>query len=288
MPLLVSNLRKSYGPTPALQGIDLALEGGVVALLGPNGSGKTTLLRCLASSLRPDDGEIVWAGRALWPNPRFLRQRMGYLPQELSVPGAMTPAQLLAHLAQLKGCHDTEQPAALLTSLGVGAVAERPFAALSAGQVRLVGVAQALLGDPALLLLDEPTRGFDVAEREAVFRQLRRLAPRALILFSTHVPDDVAQVARQVVVLREGCVLYAGAVEALRRQAMGCAHEVRLPYGSEAAFPPGCRITRQVAWEEETVVRVVGPRPPELPGVTVTATLEEAYLLLLERATSNV
>jgi ABC-2 type transport system ATP-binding protein len=278
MSLLARDLRKSYGAAQALRGIDLALRGGIVALLGPNGSGKTTLLRCLATSLRPGGGEIRWRGRPVWPDPRSVRASLGYLPQELDFPGGMTPSGLLGHLGSLKGC----DPAAiepLLARLGLGEVAHRPFAALSSGQVRLAGIAQALLGDPELLLLDEPTRGLDVAERERLFRELRRLAPRGLVLFSTQVTGDVPRVAQEVVVLRGGRVAYAGAVEELRHRAAGHVHEVRVPAGE--ALPPTCRITRRVEGSGGTTLRVIGPVPWGWQAIEVEPTLEEAFLLVV-------
>jgi ABC-2 type transport system ATP-binding protein len=281
MTLLARDLWQSYGSTPALVGVDLALAGGVVALLGPNGSGKTTLLRCLASSLRPDRGEIWWRGRPIWPRPRFLRRQLGYLPQALDFPRRLTPLRLMEHLARLKGRHGGGQIRRLLAELGIEASADRPFAALSAGQVRLVGVAQALLGRPALLLLDEPTRGLDVEERERVFRALRRLASQALILFSSHAIDDAARVAGRVVTLKEGRVCYFGEAEVLRRSARGLIHEVRAFRQSEGALPASCRISKRVEEGNQALLRVVGRLPAGFPAVAVEPTLEEAYLALL-------
>ncbi len=279
--LLVSGLAKSYGATPALREVDLALEHGIVALLGPNGSGKTTLLRCLASALRPDSGKILWRGRRLWPDPRFLRAHLGYLPQELEFPGQLTPRRLLAHLGRLKGCHSEGQAERLLADLRLAEVATRPFAALSAGQIRMVGVAQALLGHPALLLLDEPTRNLDIEERQTVFSQLRRRAAEALVLFSTHVPDDVAQGAQEVVVLKEGRVCHAGGIEELRRGCAGQVHEVCVGRGGVDRLPPDCRVSRRIESDNGTVARAVGRVPPGYPAVAVEPTLEEAYLLLV-------
>ncbi len=212
MTLIVTDLWKSYGQTPALNGIDLVLENGIVALLGPNGSGKTTLLRCLATLLRPDGGKILWRGRDLWPDPQHVRRRMGYLPQELDFPQQMTPAQLLEHMSQLKGCLNVKRNTRLLADLGLSSVANRPFGTLSSGQVRLAGIAQAILGDPTLLLLDEPTRGLDVAERTAIFRHLHRPARQGLVIFSTHVAEDASLRAQQIIMLNEGRVSYTGEV----------------------------------------------------------------------------
>lgn len=288
MTLVVADLQKSYGATPALRGIALALENGVVALLGPNGSGKTTLLRCLATSLRPDDGEILWDGRPVWPDPQHVRRHLGYLPQELDFPRQMTPAQLLEHMARLKGCHNAERNQKLLTGLGLGFVADRPFETLSAGQVRLAGIAQALLGDPTLIFLDEPTRGLDVAERAAVFRQLRRLAKRGLVIFSTHVAEDVSPIAQQIIVLNEGRVSYAGEVEALLHRAAGHVYEIVLDPHRTNSLPPGCHVSCRLERGDRTVLRVIGPRPRGHDARPMTPTLQDAYLLLLGEGRGNV
>ncbi len=287
MRLVVNDLWRSYGTTPALRGINLALDSGVVALLGPNGSGKTTLLRCLASSLRPDTGEILWAGRPLWPDPRFLRQRLGYLPQTLDFPRHFTPAKLMAHLGQLKGYTDQAQQQALLTRLGLASIANDSLAALSGGQIRLAGIAQALLGDPALLLLDEVTRGLDVTERERVFLHLRRLGAHSLVIFSTHIPEHVTYVADHVVVLNEGRVCYAGKVEALRRRARGHVHRIQLPPHTPATGIPDCRISRRIEYADRTELRILGQAPRQYVAVDVEPTLEDAYLLLLEGTAAN-
>ncbi len=281
MTLIVQGLRKSYGATPALRGIDLALGEGVVALLGPNGSGKTTLLRSLATSLRPDAGEILWRGRPLWPDPQHVRRHLGYLPQELDFPRRMTPAQLLEHMARLKGCHEPERNRTLLAGLGMAPVADRPLGTLSAGQVRLAGLAQALLGDPSLLLLDEPTRGLDVAEHTALFRRLQGPARRGPVIFSTHIPEDMSPVACRIIVLNRGHVCYTGEVERLLRWAAGRVHElVSDPHGEER-LPPGCRISRRSERAGSTVLRIVGTPPVGYAITEVEPTLQDAYLLLL-------
>lgn len=281
--LLVSSLAKSYGATPALRAVDLDLDYGIAGLLGPNGSGKTTLLRCLASALRPDSGKILWRGRPLWPDPRFLRAHLGYLPQELEFPGRLTPRQLLTHLGRLKGCDSPGRAARLLADFGLGKAADRPFAVLSAGQVRLAGVAQALLGDPSLLLLDEPTRNLDVEERQRVFGQLRQRAAQALVLFSTHVPDDVAQGAGEVVVLKEGRVRYAGGIEELRQRCAGQVREVRVARDGVDRLPPDYSVSRSIESGNGRLARGLGRLPAGYPTATVEPTLEEAYLYLVGR-----
>jgi ABC-2 type transport system ATP-binding protein len=162
-------------------------------------------------------------------------------------------------------------------------IANHAFTALSGGQIRLVGIAQALLGDPTLLLLDEVTRGLDVEDRERVFRHLRRLASHSLIIFSTHIPEHVAHVADRVVLLNEGRVCYAGETEALRRRAKGRVHMIQLPQNTPANEIHDYQVSRRVEYEGWTELRVLGRAPSRHAAVEVEPTLEDAYLLLLER-----
>lgn len=210
MELKIRGLSKSYGSLVALREVTLDIMPGTVALLGPNGSGKTTLLRCLASLLRPDRGGM-WFNRFPYAQnlPR-LRNQLGYLPQDLELPPSLTPRQLLEYLGRLKNISESDQVDDLLSALNLNSFAQRPFARLSGGQIRLAGIAQAFLGQPSLLLLDELTGGLDVEERECVFRLVRKPLPGRLILFSTHELSDAKRLADQVIVLQQGQVIFAG------------------------------------------------------------------------------
>ena len=224
MELTARGLSLAYGSLTALQDVNLHLKAGVIAVLGPNGSGKTTLLRCLATALLPDRGELRFCGLRYssdFSTMRILRQGLGYLPQEIELPGHMAPLPLLRYLARLKGAVDDSQAETLLTQVGLADQAHKRLDTLSVGQARLVGVCQAFLGKPRLVILDEATRGLDLQERVAVFRLVRRvlrtLRTQGMVIFSTHVPQDVEQVADQVIVLNAGQVLYSGTVERLHR-----------------------------------------------------------------------
>ena len=208
--LKIQGLSKSFGSQVALQDVTLDLVPGSVALIGPNGSGKTTLLRCLASLLKPDNGEIWFNGLPYAQNFYCLRGQLGYLPQELALPPSLTPRRLLEYLGTLKNIPDASQVDHLLSALGLKSVADRSFGRLSGGQIRLTGIAQAFLGQPSLLLLDELTRGLDVEEREHVFALARKPLPGRLILFSTHDLSDVERLADHAIVLRQGQVIFSG------------------------------------------------------------------------------
>lgn len=280
MELKARGLSKSYGAQMALQDVDLDLQPGTVALLGPNGSGKTTLLRCLASLLKPDRGQLWFDGLPYTQNLPRLRGQLGYLPQNLDLPASLTPRRLLEYLATLKHISGESQVDHLLFDLGLEEIVERPFARLSGGQVRLVGIAQAFLGYPSLLLLDELTRGLDVEERERVFALALKPVPGRLILFSTHIPANVDHLADKVVVLNAGRILYAGSLEGLRRQAQGQVWEVWLPKAEADGLQNHFVVSRRIDHRDETILRVVGESPPGPRAKEVEATVEEAYLLL--------
>lgn len=210
MELKIQGLSKTYGSQAALLGVTLDLKPGIVALLGPNGSGKTTLLRCLASLLKPDHGQLWFDGFPYPQNLMRLRAQIGYLPQELDLPPNLTPRRLLEYLGTLKNVTEDGQVEQLLSALGLEKVADRPFASLSGGQLRLTGIAQAFLGHPSLLLLDELTHGLDVDERERVFALARKPFPGRLILFSTHELFCVERLAETAIVLRQGKVFFSG------------------------------------------------------------------------------
>lgn len=277
----------------ALQNVTLDLEPGTIALLGPNGSGKTTLLRCLATLTKPDRGQVWFDGYPYSKNLKRLRGQLGYLPQDPDLPAGLTPRRFLEYLATLKDLTGAGQVDRPLAALGLEQIADRPFARLSGGQIRLAGVAQAFLGRPSLLLLDELTRGLDVAERERVFALVRKPAlcvgaggvegpaPERLVLFSTHLPLDAGRLVRQVIVLRRGEVLFWGDVEHLRRLAQGAVYQVAVPAGEEIQGYVTAR--QKAAFGGKTMLRVVGPCPYGYPTISVEPTLEEAYLWLLHK-----
>lgn len=226
--LTIRNLCKTYPDRdqPALHDLSLSVDAGVVALLGHNGSGKSTLLRVLATLAAPDSGTISFGDYRYGDDPRPLRHGLGYLPQDLDLPLTMTPRKLLRYLAKLRDLQIGRaaldaQIDSLIDSLGLSARAHQPLAQLSGGQVRMIGVAQAVMHQPRLLLLDELTRGLDIDERQRVLRLIR--APRktsapTLTIFSTHIPEEAEQIADSVIVLAGGRALYAGRVDALLTQ----------------------------------------------------------------------
>jgi ABC-2 type transport system ATP-binding protein len=279
MVLSVHNLSKHYGPQAALHGVSLSAGVGITALLGPNGSGKSTLLRLLATVAPLDGGSISFGGREYATAMQQVRATLGYLPQHLELPGDLTPRRLLRYLASLKNLANIRQTEELLTALGLVQLADRQLDRLSGGELRRVGLAQALLGNPRLLLLDEPLVGLDVAERQQVLWRLRQHATGAVVLFSSHVAQEAEALASQVLVLRAGGIIASGSVGELCAQA-GHVSEVCIAAAAVEETMQRCVVSRVAREENQATLRIVGPLPPGLLGTPVPPTLEDAYLAL--------
>jgi ABC-type multidrug transport system ATPase subunit len=273
----------SFNEFAALQNIRLSLGEGVTAVMGPNGAGKTTLLQLAAGILTPDQGEMLLDGEPYASSAASLRCTLGFFPQSIDFPEHLTPRKLITYLAQLRfldpwlGMHELEQ-------LGISGLADRRIGTLSTGEIRLVGIAQALMGAPRLLVLDEPFRGLDVLERGSAFRAIQTPTQSRIVVLSTLVPNEVEQLATQVVILLKGRVIYSGSVEKLRREATGQVNEICLSHHDETAFLAKMLISRRSEMDGKTILRVVGQVPYEVELTPVDPTLEDAYLLLLRRA----
>jgi len=273
----LTDVGKRYGRTVALAGVDLTFDRGVTGLLGPNGAGKTTLLRIVATSIAADSGEVRLLGRdphASHADVTAVRRQLGYLPQELGYPSDMTAFGFIEYVAVLKEWNDRERRSRevrrVLEAVGLADRASVRISRLSGGQRRRVGLAQALIGDPQLVVLDEPTTGLDPAQRADLRRTLSALGHRSTVLLSTHQTEDVAALCERVVVLADGAVRFDGAVTDLVATAVGRVWLADEP-GEDAL----------VSWRTGTGRHhVVGGRPP--PGADPTEpTLEDAYLLTL-------
>ena len=273
----LTSVHKSYGSTRALRDITLRFGAGVTGLLGPNGAGKTTLLKVLSTSISADSGEIRLLDRdphASHAELTDIRRRLGYLPQELGYPADMTTFGFVEYLAVLKEWNDRRPRHAevrrVLDLVGLAELSGKKVAKLSGGQRRRVGHAQALLGDPELLVLDEPTTGLDPTQRAMLRRTLSVAGHRSCVVLSTHQTEDVAALCERVVVIADGQVRFDGPVPDLVATAAG---RVWL---TDADVPDAA-----VSWRTGTGRhRVVGGSPPA-SAEAAEPTLEDAYLLML-------
>jgi ABC-2 type transport system ATP-binding protein len=208
-------LRVRAGRRLAVDGLDLRLGTGVHGLLGPNGAGKTTLIRTLATVLRPNAGELVLFGQQLSGRAelRELRRRLGYLPQEFGYYARFTVREFVEYLAWLKEMPSQDIPGAVqraVERVGLTDRADDRMKTLSGGMLRRAGIAQAIVNDPELLLLDEPTVGLDPSQRLEFRTLLRDLGEQSCVLVSTHLVEDVAAACAHVVLLDEGKLVFQG------------------------------------------------------------------------------
>ncbi len=214
MDILIEHVSKRYGSHEALQDIDLHIEQGMFGLLGPNGAGKTTLLRILATLLRPTNGRVVIDSFDLSQaaHRKAARAHLGYLPQELGLYPDLTGHEFLDYMGLLKRLYDRSarrrQIAALLDIVSLAGSANRTIKTYSGGMKRRLGIAQALLGDPQILVIDEPTAGLDPEERIRLCTLLTRLAKDRVVMLSTHVVEDISQTCDRLAVLNQGKLVF--------------------------------------------------------------------------------
>jgi len=222
----IADLTRRFGRTEAVAGVDLALGAGVFGLLGPNGAGKTSLLRMLATVIPPSSGTLRLLGRdpGSYSPRREIRRRLGYLPQNLGYYPGFTVAEFVEYFALLKDMPPGRVPAAVATAVertGLGDKARAKLRTLSGGMLRRAGIAQAIVNEPDLLLLDEPTAGLDPEQRVAFRALLRDLGQRATVIVSTHLVEDVGAACTRVALMNQGKILFYGTPDELTARAAG-------------------------------------------------------------------
>jgi ABC-type multidrug transport system ATPase subunit len=288
--LSIRNLVKIYpGPVAALMGIDLDVPNGMFGLLGPNGAGKTTLMRILAGLLEPTSGTVELDGELVLDHPERIWDRLGYLPQDFGFFPHLTGEGMLQYLLQLKGvkapggqrklCRD------LLERVHLSFAARRKVKTYSGGMRQRLGIAQAIAGNPRLIIVDEPTAGLDPEERLRFYRLLSELAEDRIVLLSTHIVEDVAVLCPRLVVIREGRLIANTTPSAARRSIEGVIYEgsIAAKLNERLLAEPGRCLIQAYLFEGRNRVRVYQPEGDPPPGfVPVPATLEDAYLVLIQ------
>jgi ABC-type multidrug transport system ATPase subunit len=281
----ISGLTKTYkGKGPALDGLDLLVPTGMFGLLGANGAGKTTLMRILAGLLRPTSGEVRIGGYDVTTRAgrQSVQRVLGYLPQDLGVYPDLSAREFLDYVGLLKGIDDRttrrRRVGELLEVVALTADADRRLRGYSGGMRRRVGIAQALLADPRLLIVDEPTAGLDPEERIRFRTLLSQLAGERTVLLSTHIVDDIAQTCRELAVLAKGRLVFRGTVDDLTR------HADRRVWSVVTAGPAPSAGTVVSALPAEGGLRyrVVAAAPPAPGAEPLEPTLEDGYLALAQ------
>jgi ABC-2 type transport system ATP-binding protein len=278
-------LKKVYhGGVYALNNVDLTIPPGMFGLLGPNGAGKTTLMRMLAGIVRPTSGTIRIAeydggterGRTA------VKRMLGYLPQDFGVYPDLNAREFLDYIAILKGLRDRtlrhRRIEALLEIVSLTQVANRKLKTYSGGMKRRIGIAQALLNDPALLIVDEPTAGLDPEERIRFRNLLSELGGNRTVLLSTHIVEDIAQTCQRLAVLKDGHLIFQGTTVAAMREAQGKVWII-----TTSGYKPEGNFTVVATLHMGTTAqyRVVGDPSPEAAAVPAEPTLEDTYVWLM-------
>ncbi|HEV7766126.1 MAG TPA: ABC transporter ATP-binding protein, partial [Thermoanaerobaculia bacterium] len=224
--LTINHLSKTYpNGVRALDDVSLTVGKGLFGLLGPNGAGKSSLMRTIATLQEPDEGTIVFDGHDVVADPRRLRRQLGYLPQDFGVYPKIPAFDLLEHLALLKGVSDKaqriEQVHSLLQLTNLHDVRKRAVSTFSGGMKQRFGIAQALLGNPALIIVDEPTAGLDPEERNRFHDLLSEIGENVVVILSTHIVDDVSDLCSRMAVLAGGRLMIEGKPSDLTGQLEG-------------------------------------------------------------------
>ncbi len=285
--LSARGLTKVYGDGfKALAGVDFRLEPGIIGLLGPNGAGKTTLLRTLCGLLEPTRGQVCYRGLPITPdNLPVYRRMVGFLPQEFNAYAGFTGAQFLDYWALEKGIRDPrrrrEEVERWLAQMGLEEAAGRKVRSFSGGMRRRIGIARALVGDPPIVIVDEPTTGLDVSSRNQLRESLLAVAGERVILFSTHIASDVAAAAARILLLHQGRLLYDGPAKGLVAKARGSVFETMIDDDELREFAHRYRVTTRVRTLDGIRVRAVASDEGEPPGRVVEPNLEEAYLSVI-------
>ena len=273
-------------PMQALSAVNFRVERGMVGILGPNGAGKTTLLRQLAGILEPTRGAITLGGAPLAKVQRTLARWVGYLPQDAGLPGGFSPREYLAYFAalyQLPAALREERVTHLLAEVGLTEKADDKIKELSGGMRQRVAVARTLLRLPPVVVVDEPTVGLDPRERIRFRNLLARLARDRIVLFSTHVVEDVAVACERVLVLARGRLVFDGEPAALASVALGKVWELRASMDEAFALPAGAILAEEAPAADGVVVRrIVADARPAAGARPVEARLEDGYLWLIQ------
>lgn len=288
--LTIEGLTKVYpGGVTALRGVSFEIAGGMFGLLGPNGSGKTTLMRILAGLLEPTAGRIILAGEDVTAHPERVWPHLGYLPQSFGFYPELTGEEMLGHLLRLKGVDGPgtrrQLAAELLERVNLGFAARRKVKTYSGGMRQRLGIAQAIAGNPALLIVDEPTAGLDPEERMRFYRLLAELAESRTVLLSTHIVEDVATLCPRFAVLRFGHLLATTTPAEARAGLEGTMYEGTVGRDALEALAQSATVTQAYLVEGTNRVRLhLRDGLPPAGFVPSVPTLEDAYLLQMQAA----
>lgn len=282
MELSLDRLTKHYKSKIAVDCISATMTPGVYGLLGANDAGKTTLMRMLCGILEPTSGDVLYNGHSIFEMGDAYRNLLGYLPQEFGYYPNYTAQEFLLYISALKGIpsrNAKKQSRALLETVGLENVATKKIKTFSGGMKQRLGIAQALLNNPKILVLDEPTAGLDPKERVRLRNILSDFASDKIVLLSTHIVSDIEAIADEVFLMKKGTFILQGSIEELVSYAKGKVWELTVPEHDLKKWELNYTVANLHHSDRGFVtLRIVSDERPSLEAVSCTATLEDLYL----------
>ena len=296
MKLTINKISKSYGTNKALSEFYAELTPGIYALLGPNGSGKSTLMNIMTDNLKADSGEIIYEGGGESENVikmgvRF-REKLGFMPQYPGMYPNFTAEQFLRYMATLKDVgrglkgkerkdYISNEITSVLSSVELDDVRDRRIGTFSGGMKQRLALASAVLGDPEILILDEPTAGLDPKQRIAIRNYISRIALNKIVIIATHVVADVEYIAKSVIMLKKGVIIDNAPPSALMENMKGKVWTLSAPENMIGELQRRFRVTNIVGDEHiigNAVLRVISDKKPDDRATAITPNLEDCYL----------
>jgi len=281
MQLRTNNLTKNFGDKCAVDHVSLTFERGVYGLLGPNGAGKTTLMRMLVDVLPPSSGKVTLDGVPIKELGAKYRDILGYMPQEIGYYRDFTARRFLHYLSALKGLdpeYANRRIDELLDLVGLADVKNKRLGQFSGGMIRRIGIAQALLNDPKILILDEPTAGLDPNERIRFRNILSELSEDRIVILSTHIVSDVQSIAGQVILLKEGKVISYDTTENLRRLVEGKVWLATVDHSRLSQLKKHYPIGNVLQRDDHFEIRIVSDTKPLDDATAVEPSLEDVFV----------
>ncbi len=280
--LRVESVSKRFsGGHFGVRDVSFTAKSGVLGLLGPNGAGKSTLMQMMATVTRPTAGRIFFDDIDIQKRPDDLRRRLGYLPQDFGVYDNLTALEFLTYFAALKGVHNRARVMEMLEMVNLHSVADRTLGGFSGGMKQRLGIAQALINDPHLVIVDEPTAGLDPEERVRFRNMLSDIGFGKLVILSTHIVSDIESIATEIAIMHNGSLVTMGAPEALLRAAQGSVWELVVPSETFDTLRRTMSVSSAVRRADGVHVRAVASSSPGDGAVSVEPALEDAFLFTM-------
>ena len=281
MKLVLDNLTKEFGEFVAVDHINLTMTNGVYGLLGVNGAGKTTLMRMLCTLLKPTSGNVYCNGKDIFKMDGEYRNLLGYLPQDFGFYPEFTVNDYLLYIATIKGVRHAvarKRTNELISKVGLAKVANKKLKKLSGGMKRRAGIAQAMLNNPKILILDEPTAGLDPNERIRFRNLISELSEERLVLLSTHIVSDIEYIANEILMMKDGAILNKGTLDEIISTMPEKVWNCIVPQQSVSAITKRYKVSNMKSENHGVDLRIISAEKPCETAVYVQPSLEDVFL----------